>query len=97
MNDFKLNDNNLVFKNGDIAIGESNETHVEHLLISRQGEWKQSPLVGCDIWKAKNGNITRMLDRHIRIQLEADGFQLESMNISPEGINIKGQYHEKEK
>lgn len=93
MKDIQLTDDyDLSIKNGDFVIGNSEERHVEHLLISKQGEWKNSPLTGCNIQTAKNGSITRMLDRHIRIQLEADGFNLDTMKISEKGIQITGNY-----
>lgn len=95
MKDIQLtNEYDLVVKNGDLVIGDSDEQHVELLLLSQQGEWKASPLTGCNLMRAKNGTIDRMLDRHIRIQLEADGFDLEEMNISPKGLQIKGQYND---
>lgn len=93
MKDIKLTDDyDLEIENGDFVISNSDERHIEHLLISKQGEWKNSPLTGCDIQKAQNGGITRMLDRHIRIQMEADGFQLEKLTINPQGIQIQGDY-----
>ncbi len=93
MQDIKLTDDyDLKIQNGDFVIGNSETRHVEHLLLSFQGEWKESPLTGCNIKNAKNGSINRMLDRHIRIQLEADGFDLEEMNLSEQGVQIKGQY-----
>ncbi len=94
MNDIRLTNNyDLDIKKGDFVIAPSEERHVELLLISFQGEWKESPLSGCNIQEAQNGKINRMLDRHIRVQLEADGFELEEMNLSEKGIQIKGQYN----
>lgn len=94
MQDIQLTDNyDLEIKNGDFVIADSDEQHIELLLLSFQGEWKNSPLSGCNIRTVKNGKINRMLDRHIRVQLEADGFDLEEMNISPMGIQIKGEYN----
>ncbi|MXV37685.1 hypothetical protein GO491_03170 [Flavobacteriaceae bacterium Ap0902] len=96
MRDIKLNpDYDLDFRNGDFVVDDTQEQHIELLLLSKQGEWKDSPLTGCDIQKAQHGGITRMLDRHIRIQLEADGFQLEELQLSNQGISVKGKYDEK--
>lgn len=77
---------------GDFVANESTAQHVEMLLLSKQGEWKESPITGCNIQQAQNGSITRALDRHIRIQLEADGFSAEVLQITEKGINIKGKY-----
>lgn len=98
MNDIQLTDEyDLVFKKGDLAVSESSERHIEHLLIAAQGEYKESPLTGSDIQKAKHGKIDRMLDRHVRVQMEADGFHLEQLAITEKGIQIKGKYNEKTK
>uniref|UniRef100_UPI0039A53388 hypothetical protein n=1 Tax=Ornithobacterium rhinotracheale TaxID=28251 RepID=UPI0039A53388 len=98
MQDIRLTDDyDLFLKNGDLAIAESSGRHIEHLLIAAQGEYKESPLTGCDIQKAKYGKIDRMLDRHVRVQMEADGFHLEQLAITENGIQIKGKYNEKNK
>lgn len=95
MRDLQLTDDyDLTIKNGDFVIANSEERHVEHLLISRQGEWKASPLTGCNIQNAQNGAISRMLDRHIRVQMEADGFNLEKMTINQDGLQIIGNYED---
>lgn len=85
-------DYDLEIKNGDFAIGNSQEQSVELMLMSKQGEYKLNPEAGCNILSAKNGVIGRMLDREIRVQLEADGFQLENLTITENGIDVSGQY-----
>lgn len=85
-------DYDLQIKNGDFLIGDSQEQSVELILISKQGEWKMNPATGCDIHSAKNGTIGRFLDRKIRVQLDADGFQLENLSLTDKGIDISGKY-----
>nr|DAN65681.1 MAG TPA: hypothetical protein [Caudoviricetes sp.]DAN68711.1 MAG TPA: hypothetical protein [Caudoviricetes sp.] len=85
-------DYDLVIAQGDFFIGESAAQHVEFLFLSKQGEWKESPLTGCYIQRAQNGSVSRSLDRHIRIQLEADGFAIEKLQLSEKGVNVKGKY-----
>lgn len=87
-------DYDLEITGGDFAVGESTAQHLEMLLLSKQGEWKESPLTGGNIQQAQNGTITRALDRHIRIQLEADGFSAEVLQITEKGINVKGKYNQ---
>ena len=86
------NQYDLEIAGGDFVTNESTAQHVEMLLLSKQGEWKESPITGCNIQQAQNGTITRTLDRHIRIQLEADGFSAETLQITEKGINVKGKY-----
>ncbi len=95
MKDIKLTtDYDLEIKNGDFVVDNSDYQSAELLLQSNQGDWKFSSLTGCNLQKAHNGQITRMLDRHIRVQLEADGFDLDNMKITDKGMFIKGKYKE---
>lgn len=85
-------DYDLQVKNGDFVIGDSQEQSVELLLLAKQGEFKATPEAGCDILSAKNGTIDRFLDREIRVQLDADGFELDKMSLTEKGIEISGKY-----
>ena len=76
----------LKIVNGDFFIGDAAEQSVELLLISKPGEWKEFPQVGCDIQKARNGKIDRFLERNVRVQLESDGFEIDKLNITEKGI-----------
>lgn len=93
MTDIALHDYDLETVGGDFKIADSQSQSVELLLLSKQGEWKQHPEAGCDILKAKNGLIDRFLDREIRVQLDADGFQLERLKLTEQGIEISGEYN----
>lgn len=92
MQDAILDDYDLEIAGGDFKISDSQGQSAELLLLSRQGEWKQHPEAGCDIQKAKNGAIDRFLDRSMRVQLEADGFQIERLNLTEKGIELHGGY-----
>lgn len=92
MKDFILETYDLNISEGDFVIGESDSQTVELVLISKQGEWKQYPETGCDITKAQNGSINVLLDRNIRVQMEADGFNIEKLKIVEKGIEINGKY-----
>ncbi len=92
MIDLLVEENDLVIAKGDLVLGDAQNQTLEMLLISKQGEWKQFPEAGCDIERMKNGAISRFMERNIKIQLEADGFQLKKMTITPQGIDITGKY-----
>ncbi len=92
MTDIVLEDYDARISSGDFAVADSQSQNVELILYSKQGEWKQNPAVGCDILIAKNGVIDRFLDREIRVQLNADGFQIEQLNLRETGIEISGEY-----
>ncbi|MDB0602645.1 hypothetical protein PL373_16205 [Tenacibaculum maritimum] len=93
MKDLLLDENgDLSIVNGDFIIGNSSEQSVEQLLISKAGEWKEHPQIGCDIQKSMNGLINRFLERNIRVQLEADGFNIEKLKVTESGLELKGDY-----
>lgn len=93
MNDVLLNsDYDLNFENEDLAIGNSKNQSIEMILLSAQGEWKEHPEAGADVKRAINGVIDQLLDRNIRVQLEADNFNLDELIINENGFQIKGDY-----
>lgn len=82
----------LLIKDGDLVLGESDYQHVELLLSTEPGEWKESPLTGVGINKHINGKLDGDLKRLIALQLEADGFQASGIEIKEQQINIDGKY-----
>ncbi|WP_143394579.1 hypothetical protein [Flavobacterium branchiophilum] len=93
MTDLTLNsDYDLKIENGDFVIGDSTEQNVELLFISTPGDWKEHIEAGIAIERVAHGNIDRFLDRTIRVQMEADGFKISELKISPLGISIDGGY-----
>ncbi|GIZ15311.1 hypothetical protein [Capnocytophaga catalasegens] len=92
MKDILLENDDLQLINGDFFAGESQNQSVEMLLKSMQGEWKEHPEAGCGLEKAQNGVIDRFFARNIRVQLEADGFDIEKLTINEKGIELKGNY-----
>lgn len=79
-------DGDLLFENGDFAVGDSDVQHVEDILYAAPGHWKQHPLVGADVRQSINGTVTDELKRRIRLQLEADGFLVRALPV--EGYNL---------
>ena len=49
--DILFEDNDLKFENGDLSIGDSDQQHIEDLLLANKGDYKQSPIVGIGIKK----------------------------------------------
>lgn len=93
MKDFLLDaEGDLNIENGDFVLGESDFQHLELILKSEQGQWKEHPELGANLHKAQSGVIDRFLNRDIRVQLEADGFALDELNITEMGIEVTGKY-----
>ena len=93
MRDILLDENNdLRIVNGDFLIGESTNQNVELLFKTSPGEWKEHIETGIAIQRSNNGNLDRFLDRTIRVQMEADGYNIEKLVINELGVSIDGQY-----
>ena len=75
MNDILLDaQNDLLFKNGDLAIGESEMQDVGLILQSNQGQWKGEPVIGTNLVKEiRGGENPLRRERNLRIQLKLDG------------------------
>lgn len=79
--DIALTDNDdLLFENGDLIITEADNIHIEHILKSEQGYWKQHPLIGAGIRRSLNGFVGTKQLQNIRIQLQTDGFKVNEIN-----------------
>ena len=74
--------------NGDFVLGESNEQHVELILQTNPNEWKQSPITGACIVKMLGGSITGFAKRNVQVQLEEDGYSLDTITENENGINV---------
>lgn len=74
MKDILLDDNNdLKILNGDFDIGESEMQEVALILQSTQGEWKQTPLLGPNLYRFVNGKVSKTeFEREIALHLAID-------------------------
>lgn len=73
MKDILLDDNDLKLLNGDFDSGESEMQEVALILQSVQGEWKEHPIMGPNLYqyiKAKTDKIA--IERQMRIHLALD-------------------------
>ena len=80
-------DFNPLCANGDFVCGDSDEQHVELILISAKNTCKESPMVGAGLvsyLKSKDTSIDKM-KREIRVQIEGDGYKYNSFDIDKEG------------
>jgi hypothetical protein len=81
-------DGDLLIVNDDFRIGLSDEQHIEDILISYPGEYKQSPLCGVNIRRAINGSIDGVVRRDVRLNLEADGYQVNNIVFTESELSI---------
>jgi hypothetical protein len=79
-------DNDLLFDNGDFSVGLSDSTHIQDIITSFTGYWKQFPLCGVGIISYLNSSGEQQrLKNEINIQLKNDGYKVNSISITEEG------------
>ncbi|MEO1006844.1 MAG: hypothetical protein AAFW67_13560, partial [Cyanobacteria bacterium J06638_38] len=93
--DFKIDQStgDVVIKNGDFVLHESTNQHIEHILLAKQGDFKQWPLVGVGIRRYLKGPDSaldrRDLERVIRVNLLLDDMDINTVRVSSfENIQI---------
>ena len=74
--------------NGDFLVSESDQQHIEKILSTNPNDWKESPVVGAALVKGLAGNLTGFAKRNVTVQLEADGYALETITEKENGINV---------
>lgn len=68
------NNLDVAIANGDFVIGESLDQEVQILLEMAQGELKEDPLLGADLFRMINANATPTdLKQVVKVQLARDG------------------------
>ncbi len=85
----------LLFKNGDLVIGESDQQHVQDMLITNVGSNKAAPLFGIGLINYLNAPFTsstrQKLKKEITLQLKADGARNVDVKVG-ETINVEAVY-----
>lgn len=79
--------------NGDWNIDYSDDQHLEHILMSHLGDFKNAPWIGIgiqDFLSAPMTGVTRQkLEREIKLHVTADGGKTTNILIDLELTNIK--------
>jgi hypothetical protein len=82
--DFIQRDNDLYISpvTGDFVIGPSDNQHIEDLLASAPGHWKEFPQVGANVPLLLKGRANvQEVEGRIKLELEADGYQVRRPSI----------------
>lgn len=96
MQDLLLDANkDLLFKNGDLVIANSNNQNQELILTANKGEYKQHPEVGVGIEQMLGDDDFTPMLIEIKKQLEYDGMQIDDVRFTQDGkLFIDGKYKE---
>jgi hypothetical protein len=93
MNDILINnEGDLIFENGDFAVGNSEIQNQLLLLYSSKGDWKEHPDCGVTAYKYIEDFDTDNLARSIDDDFTGDGMKVSEINIDLPDINIEAEY-----
>ena len=71
----------LMIADGDLVVGESDTQHIKHIILTNPGDWKKDPETGGAIRRQINRIDNKIYRRKLKIQLEADGWNLNQVKI----------------
>ena len=87
--DIALDNNDLLFSQGDLVIAQSDSQHIVDTLNSFAGWWKEYPLDGVGIMAyTKSPSNIQEINRKIYLEVGGDGYKLESPMVS---LSASGQ------
>ena len=89
--DILLDDNqNPQLSGGDFATGDSDDQHVELLMVSTQGQWKENPLTGIGLpnYMKQQGTSAAQMKRDITVGLAADGYKVKTLTLDAGEFNL---------
>lgn len=88
--DIQHTEGNLVIKNGDFLIAESDMQHVEDIVISPAGDFKSTPMIGFGaVLHLKKNHNQSAFKRDLKIQLEYDGYVNSEIDLTKGYENLK--------
>jgi len=95
--DIALDENgDLLILNGDFVVLPSDDMHIEHIMRSAKGEWREHPAIGVAILKYLNstGQIDDRVGllQSIRRQLEYDNFDIRILEVvKPNHVRVEAK------
>jgi hypothetical protein len=81
-------DGDMLINDGDFVSGLSDDKHVSDILSANKGFYRQYPTLGAGILrflKKQDNNLAEM-KREIQVNLQSDGYKINDLTITKEGI-----------
>jgi hypothetical protein len=82
------NNQDLHTQNGDFQVADSDNVHIQHILTSHKGHYRQHPLCGAAISQSQNASLSSVelatYKKRIELQLRLDGYTLTELTCSGE-------------
>ena len=98
--DVMLDDNgDLDLSTGDFRINNNDLGHIESIILSQKGEWKQFPMIGVAMANYLNAPLSSeirvAIEKEIKIQLESDSFTNIFVKVNVDGtVNVNASKNE---
>lgn len=81
----EADDGDLLFEDGDLVIGQSDQNHIYDIISSAKGDWREYPLLGANAILYRNKAISKAeFVRSIKEELKKDGYQNVQVTFSGE-------------
>ena len=81
--DFLLDANgDLLIQNGDFVVGPSDNQHIDDIISSFAGAWKQFPILGVGIMQYLKSEEGQAAVAKIKQQLQSDGYTVPQVTIN---------------
>lgn len=79
----------LMIEAGGVVLGGTEQQTVDLLLQTFPGEWKESPLLGADLYRQLGGHVDKMWAQQTKKMIRACGVEVKNIEICDDGtINI---------
>jgi hypothetical protein len=83
----------LVFENGDLKVGYSDNQHQHHILLANKGEYKEYPEIGVGIVQILGDDDYDEVLIEAKKNLEYDGMEIENIRFREDGkFIVDGKY-----
>lgn len=79
----------ILLEDGDFVVDLSEQQHIQDIVFSGRGDWRQFPLVGVGITSTLNSNLSfDIIRKRIVNQLEYDNFEVEKVEVLEDNTTI---------
>jgi len=87
--DILLSDSDLMTRDGDFVIDNSDLQNIYLIIRLHPGNIKQYPLIGVGEERFLNGTVDGNLRRELQLQLESDGYRPRKLSINGAQIDVE--------
>lgn len=81
-------DGDLLIKDGDFVIGDSDNQNVKLILEADKGQQRFTPFLGVGIRRQLGGSVDGAVRRDIQLQLQGDGYRAGQIQYKNEVLTV---------